>query len=345
MPSDTSLFFLLKGDHPTLLKAELEAIMEAERIPYTPRPGAPQISRCRAPLESAAAVTRRAYYTRLCAEELTASIDEPRAVLSALREIDFGSRLGQGERFGVRLRRIQGSAPDVDLHGLRGGIIRLIRNRTGAELDLEGPDVRFVGLLSGGRFYFGRVLAEVGDGLGERRASRRPFFHPSTLQPKLAGCMVNLTRVRPPEPLLDPFCGAGALLIEAGLLGCHPVGVDLSPRMVEGAGRNLSHFGVASHLIVGDARRLPLTQFGAVATDPPYGRIASTRGADVEDLYLEFMDRVADLLASQGYLCLAAPRTLRVPELAEEPGFKHVESHLIPIHDRLTREVAVFRRG
>jgi len=340
-----SLFFLLKGDHPTLPAAEVEAIMEAEGFPYAPRQGAPQVYRCRAVPLSAAAVARRAYYTRLYAEELTVSSDEPSSILSALAEIDFGGFLGPGERFRVSLRRLRGSAPDVDLAGLRGRIIRLIRSRTKAVLDLERGDVRFVGLLSGGGFYFGRVLAEVERRLEGRRASRRPFFHPSTLQPKLAGCMVNLTRVRPPGRLLDPFCGAGALLIEAGVIGCRPVGLDLSPAMVEGSRRNLAHFGVAPcDLVVGDARRLPLREFDAVATDPPYGRIASTRGVDVEDLYRAFLGGAADLLRPGRYLCVAAPRALRVGEMARGTGFKHVESHLIPIHGSLTREVAVFRR-
>ena len=346
MSSDARLFFLLKGDHPTLPAAEVEAIMEAEGFRYALRRGAPQVLRCRAALGSSAAVARRAYYTRMCAEELSVSGDSPSAVLSAMRGVDFRRQLKPGERFSVSLRRVRRSASDVDLHGLRDRIARLIRNQTRSELDLDRPDVKFLGLFSGGSFYFGRVLVEVEKRLEERRARRRPFFHPSTLQPKLAGCMVNLTRVRPPEPLLDPFCGAGALLMEAGALGCRPVGMDLSPVMVEGSRRNLTHFGLGPHdLMVGDARRLPLREIGAVATDPPYGRISSTRGADVESLYHAFFDGVADLLSPGGCLCVSAPRALRVSDLARGAGFKHVESHLIPVHGSLTREVAVFRRG
>lgn len=345
MHADMNLFFLLKGDHPTLPTAEVKAIMEAEGVPYALKSGAPQLLRCQTAVKSCAAVARRGYYARLCAEELSVSGDEPVAVLSSLRGVDFSRYLKPGERFRVSMRRVQRSALDVDLRGLRYNIIRLIQNQTRAKLDLERGDIRFMGLLSGGSFYFGRVLAEVERGLKERKASRRPFFHPSTLQPKLAGCMVNLTRVRPPELLLDPFCGAGAILIEAGVLGCRPEGMDLSSLMVEGSRRNLDHFGVGPHdLVVGDARRLPLRKVGAVATDPPYGRIASTRGADVMDLYRAFLGEVSDLLSGRGYLCLAAPQALRVSELAEGAGFKHFESHLIPVHGSLTREVAVFRR-
>lgn len=346
MSSDPNLFFLLKGDHPTLPAAEVEAILGAEEIRYNPSPGAPQVLRCRAAPGSGAALARRAYYTRLCAEELSASDGGSEAALSAVGEVDFSRVLKPCERFRVSLRRVRRSAPDVELHGFRDRIVKLIKNRAGADLDLGRPDVKFLGLFSGGGFYFGRVLFEVERRLGERRASRRPFFHPSTLQPKLAGCMVNLTRVRPPEPLLDPFCGAGALLVEAGALGCRPLGMDLSPAMVEGSRENLTHFDSGPYdLTVGDARRLPLRGVGAVATDPPYGRAASTRGSDVEGLYHGFLNGVAEILSPGGHLCVAAPRSLRVPDLARGAGFKHVESHLIPVHGSLTREVAVFRRG
>jgi len=346
MSSATPLFFLLKGDHPTLPRAEVEAIMEAEGFRYTLRQGAPQVFRCLAAAGSSSAVAGRAYYARLCAEESCSSDDSSEAILFAIREVDFRMQLKPGERFRVSLRRVRGSAPEADLRRLRERIVNIIRSQTGAGLSLHGPDVRFLGILSGGGFYFGRVLGEVEKRLGGRRARRRPFFHPSTLQPKLAGCMVNLTRIRPPEPLLDPFCGAGALLMEALALGCRPVGMDLSPVMVEGSGRNLEHLSAGAYdLMVGDARRLPIREVGAVASDPPYGRAASTRGAEIGGLYQAFFNGVADLISARGFLCVAAPRSLCISSLAEEEGFRRVESHLVPVHGSLTREVAVFRRG
>lgn len=345
MSSHTDLFFLLKGDHPTLPRAEVEAIMEAEGFLYDSKPGGPQILRCWAEPESGRAVMKRAYYTRLCAEELSVSEDEPTAILSVLRAVDFRNQLKPGERFKLSLRRIRRSVTDIDLKRLRHDINRLIQNKTKAEIHLERPNVKFMGVFSGSSFYFGQILAEENRRFGERMAGRRPFFHPSTLQPKLAGCMVNLARVRPPEPLLDPFCGAGAILIEAALLGCHPLGMDISSLMVEGSKQNMIHFGVGPlNLLVGDARRLPIREIGAVATDPPYGRIASTHGSDVEELYRGFLDGIVDLLRDGGYLCIAAPHALQISELATEAGFKQHESHLIHIHDSLTREVSVFRR-
>jgi tRNA (guanine10-N2)-dimethyltransferase len=343
MPPPRRLLLLLKGDHPTLPKAEAEAVMEAENFSYKTKPGAPQVFRCLAPREAAFRVAERAYYLRACIEELFVSPDEPSRILSSLGEMEYD--LAAGSRFWVRLRRVRGSSRDVDVDSLRSEMISMIKTQTGAIPDLSRPHVVYLGVFSGGSFYFGRVLAWGRRGLEERRAKNRPFFHPSTLQPKLAGCMVNLTRVRPGEVLLDPFCGAGAILVEASILGCVPLGLDISPRMVEGAILNLEYFcGSPYHLSVGDARRLPYRDVGAIATDPPYGRAASTSGVELGSLYRDFLEEAYSILKPGGYLGIAGPATLGVSYMGLEAGFIQVESHLMRVHGSLTREIAVFRR-
>lgn len=49
------------------------------------------------------------------------------------------------------------------------------------------------------------------------RPERDP--HRGMLPPKLARIMVNLVELKPDDHLLDPFCGVGTVLMEAGLLG------------------------------------------------------------------------------------------------------------------------------
>ncbi len=43
-------------------------------------------------------------------------------------------------------------------------------------------------------------------------------------------------------------------------------------------------------------------------------------------------------------MCTAAPKSIGVGKMGKELGFKHVESHLVPVHRSLTREIAVFER-
>ena len=62
----------------------------------------------------------------------------------------------------------------------------------------------------------------------EIKPHKRPFFYPGSMSPKLARCMVNLSRVNSGDLVLDPFCGTGGILIEAGLIGCKVAGSDVN---------------------------------------------------------------------------------------------------------------------
>ncbi len=73
---------------------------------------------------------------------------------------------------------------------------------------------------------------------------KRPFFYPGSMSPKLARCMVNLTGIKKGDLVLDPFCGTGGILIEAGIMGARVVGADIDERMVEGTIKNLNYCGI-----------------------------------------------------------------------------------------------------
>lgn len=89
------------------------------------------------------------------------------------------------------------------------------------------------------------------------------------LPPKLAQILINLCGPLPAgSRLLDPFCGTGVVLQEALLMGYHPYGTDLSPRMAEYSEKNLKWLNkdVTYDISVGDA-----TSF---TWDPPINAVA-----------------------------------------------------------------------
>lgn len=78
-----------------------------------------------------------------------------------------------------------------------------------------------------------------------RRDRLKPYADPrkGMIPPKLARIMVNLAlRDKNPQglTLLDPFCGTGTILIEAGILGLNTIGGDLDPVQLQGTRRNLN---------------------------------------------------------------------------------------------------------
>ncbi len=98
------------------------------------------------------------------------------------------------------------------------------------------------------------------------------------LPPKIARILVNLA-VGTSDPegkiLLDPFCGSGTILLEAGLMKIGLVGNDFDPVQIAGARRNLDFFGLNSKLMTCEATALSehlKENVDFVATEPYMGR-------------------------------------------------------------------------
>jgi len=77
----------------------------------------------------------------------------------------------------------------------------------------------------------------------ETRHPHNREWHPSTLPAKLARAMVNLTGIKK-GTLLDPFCGTGGILIEAGLMNLKPVGFDIEYPMINKARKNMKQYKI-----------------------------------------------------------------------------------------------------
>ena len=50
--------------------------------------------------------------------------------------------------------------------------------------------------------------------------------------------------VKKNETLLDPFCGTGGILIEAGILGINIIGSDIDKKLVYGCKENLNFYNI-----------------------------------------------------------------------------------------------------
>jgi tRNA G10 N-methylase Trm11 len=111
-----------------------------------------------------------------------------------------------------------------------------------AKLTSEGYDI-VIGLLED-RTVVGLTTHVQDADAWSHRDYDRPFRDAKTgmLPPKLARMMVNLgvKSEAHSSTVLDPFCGGGTVLMEAGLVGCSSmVGSDISEEQIEGSRRNL----------------------------------------------------------------------------------------------------------
>ncbi|NPA86114.1 MAG: methyltransferase domain-containing protein [bacterium] len=177
-----------------------------------------------------------------------------------------------------------------------------------------------------------------------RAPKYRPFSRSGVLNSELARLMVNFARVLPGSRVLDPFCGAGSLLLEAWYNNARElVGIDIDSRMLEGCRQNLSWAGAAAQLIRGDCRevlrRLPKNYFDAVVTDPPYG--LSTKLTDsLEQLLKTAFSLCWEVLRPGGRLVFVVPSTFDHEKVLES-GFKILYVSKFYVHKSLTRKVVV----
>lgn len=341
------LFLLLSGEHDSLPTSEVEAVLEAEGFSYKISEKLDQVLRLEADAACSEVLKRRAALTRMCALELLSCRSETRSIIKALQRVGFETALADGETYVVRVKHVKEYSARISGMTLERTIGAIIREkRPLAKVSLRVPKKTFIGILTEDRFIFGIRLATIlAKPFVERRPRKKPFFHPSAMQAKLARCMVNLAKPKIGEKVLDPFCGTGTMLIEAKLIGCQSYGFDIQRRMAKGTIRNMAHFRVKPEgIIIADAKYPPLTRIDCVVTDPPYGISSSTMKRSTKQIIEEVLTAVHASLTYGSRVCIAAPKRLGLAQTGTRLGYKRLQSHFVYVHRSLTREIVVFER-
>jgi len=346
-----ALMFELSGQHPDLPTQEVLGALEAEKA--KPKvvaqadgvvivDGKGVVPKLGHVLANRLALTRKIsefYYS--C---------EPKDVVKEGRDITVSAK-----SFCVRAGRIFGSVPNTMIRTTERELGGQIVQKCKVKVDLERPK-EVVSVIFSDKAYVGKVIAEVDPVFEERTASKRPFFSPISLHPKLARAMVNLARAPIGGYLLDPFCGTGGILIEAALMGIKPVGGDHFKKMTWGTKKNLEHFGFKGTPMfsgdVGDIHDWLLdlkdadgkkVRIDAAAMDPPYGRATRTFGDPVGKIYSRAFETMGKILRPGRYMSMLFPSPHYLEGDLHEP-FELCGIFPYRVHKSLTRHFCVLRR-
>lgn len=342
-----SLFFHVSGEHDTLPYAEIRAILDAEGFSYEDVEILPQLLCLKSNVHCIPSVSRRASFLKACGIEIfRCRAEESEIIRRAEKEESYEKYMLDGQTFSVRIKKAD-TRLTVNVGKIESEIGRVILEKTvNGKVRLNNPDKSFFGVLTGNRLLFGIKLGEASsEEYILRKPRRRPFFHPSVMTPKLARCMANLARINSSSLVLDPFCGTGSILLEAGLIGCEVIGSDINPKMVRGSFQNLEYFKVyADNFLVADAKYLPFHQIDYIVTDPPYGMASSTFKRSTKTIVSEFLSSAADVLKEGGYVSISLPTSVKIKEICETLNYKVVEEHLVREHKSLTREIVVLQK-
>jgi len=258
---------------------------------------------------------------------------------AAFKELDFGDK-----RICVRVKRIKRESkpksPEIRSPELERKLGASLWRR-GAKIDLKSPDV-IVKVYISGKCHIG-ILNHVTDTkqFWERRPDRKPFFRPGALLPRLARALVNSTGIKD-GLLLDPMCGTGTILIEAGLMGINFCGIEAFPKVAYGCAANLRHYSLALNLLLGDVRRLSFvdSSFDAVVTDYPYLRSSRSFG-ELEELYEKSIFEIGRVLKPGKKAVLVSNRDLE--DFLDGFG---LEAKLIQrVHKNLYRRIYLIKKS
>lgn len=337
LPESRRKFFLLSGERSTLPQAELRALVE--------------VYDCKARLEkihnrvfivegrfSPDAILKRGAYIN--AGGLFLSHCKMEDMERNINSFAFEDFIEGSVAFSASVYNLSHEPLSEKVEVMVGSAVK--RRLPNARVSLKKPQKIVIGIIFENNLLIGVSDYMSKKGWGSRRPRTRPFFHPSVLYPKFARVLVNLSRVREGEVLLDPFCGTGSILIEASLIGTKTVGIDVSMKMCRGTMDNLRHYGLETlGVINSDSLRLPIRYTDAMATDIPYGRCSSSKGLKTKDLLQELISQARDVVPRGRYCVIVYPKAIELDSLE---SFNVKEDHEIYVHRKLTRAVTVLVR-
>lgn len=233
-------------------------------------------------------------------------------------------RVGEHDFTSIDIGRIAGKAV-IDSY-LESNGVRL-------KVNLDQPDVIIRCDLVENDFVVG--IDMTGDE-GLHKRGYRVYEHPAPLNPCIASALIYISGWSHEYTLLDPFCGSGTILVEAGMIAKNiPIckfrkefsflkffdeipdyeekevdlklfGVERFIKHIEGAKKISEFTGIDIKLIQGYAEKIHeyFDSIDFVATNPPYG-LRIGRKKIIEDLYRGFLDSLSKILEKRAVVITA----------------------------------------
>ncbi len=332
-------YVYLSGEHRELPLLELRAVMEAEKVEYRLVAQLDQVAIVESsePLEI---LLGRVVLSKYAGVLLGFSevAEGVQGIKRVLRDSDVCSHGGYDY---VNFRRVKQYGTQISYEDVLSTVNELSKSLC------KGGTKKLDIIVSEGCVIIGlRTYERDLRPYKTREPAERPFYAPGTMTPYMARVFVNLSRasVREKHVVLDSFCGAGGFLLEACHIGLRYVGVEIDPRLAEGAVKNLTHYGCFPEVVSGDSCYIPLDRADAIATDPPYGRMSMPAGTELIDLMKCFLSESYRVLRKGGYLVFAQRIDIPLEEMIVDAGFAIIERVPDWVHGSLTRDIFVVKK-
>ncbi|RLF66221.1 MAG: hypothetical protein DRN30_02515 [Thermoplasmata archaeon] len=133
-------------------------------------------------------------------------------IKAIVEDIDLSKYISGQETFGVKTKRFGNhSFTSIDVNKIVGEIIQ---RKYRLNVYLDNPDLEIKTWVIEDVFIMGINTT----GYSLYRRGYRIYQHPAPLKPTISSLLLKLAGWKPQDPLVDPMCGSGTILIEAALM-------------------------------------------------------------------------------------------------------------------------------
>lgn len=218
---------------------------------------------------------------------------------------------------------------------LAGYIWRSLKN---PRVNLTNPSTLIEFFFTKNECICGMLLHKLKHDFGKRKPHLRPRLHPTSLHPKLARCLVNLTGIKK-GAVVDPFCGSGGILIEAGLMNLKPIGYDINPVMLKMSKLNLDYYKIKNYNLSNKDATTLNKKIPYLVTDLPYG--LNTKKQDLKKLYLGFLKNLGKILTRRAVVVF--PHFISYKPLLKKTNLKIRAEFTYYIHKSLSKRIVILQ--
>ena len=211
------------------------------------------------------------------------------------------------------------------------------------KVDLKNPETLIQIFIIKNKAIAAKLIYQNKTDYKERLPNKRPAFHPTTLHPKFAKAIVNLTGIKKNQTLLDPFCGTGGILLEAGLIGIKTIGYDIDNIMLRRAETNLKHYKIKNYKLKQKNALDIKKSFNFITTDLPYGK--NTRSQDMKKLYTDFLKTLKKILKKRAVIILPKFKNKKInyKNIIKKYKLKIIKEFEFKLHNTLSRAIYILK--
>lgn len=161
-----------------------------------------------------------------------------------------------------------------------------------------------------------------------------------SLHPPVATAMCMLADIGEHDTVLDPFMGAGTILLEAGQKksAIKMIGVEIDPNNASVAQQNFSRAHFEPEVIVADSNSYTLPKVDRIVTNPPWGNLV--------DMNTPLnIHNIMNSLKKDGRAVFLVDQSLNFRNLLVQEGYRPIFSQNLRISGRLAEIIIVDGTG